>query len=669
MALRDQLKAEAEESKKMKLDVQRSLAEREVLEKNIKTKHLFLRAWIGYFLSLFLKDRGTIPTNIGTSLHVLSNMYITKDHLSSLIEICEFGGYVPMYVIGHIKTVLRRRGNNAKVPWSFINAPYHINQKDGLDERIRAWEHTVDPNAKFTRTERERAARQLYTVDLFKQGKTLMNTRVVLHVHASKASELDAALNIIYAELTRMGVTYELKTYKMFDALKGCSMLATQTQKGGMTILTNAHIAQMVPNFGGENDKKGVFFGINKLANVPYRIDFSTITQARNIYVAAPSGVGKTVITVNAIQSAIEQGYRLCIMDIKGNEYDVLVKSVGGKIVSLRINSRGFINSWVLHAEDVDASNPIMVENYFKDRLQFTKEQIVTLSGLKDENDLLNLKSLLDEFINDYYMNLGITMDNVKSWKASEKLTPFDMWEVFETYYPSKLKHYHIANSTIVTLRMYFTKEGTKSYIFADSMDYNSIINSPAISFDFGLLSSGSGDDASGIDMNVLRLKFVYMQRINRDFTSRNYAQDVRTLKVLEESQIVSDEIMHIYAREYTLGRSQKQDTILLGNSIAALEHSATASALLENTTCLLVSKLNDNPLNFLIKQFNLESYRPLLALTGSEAQYNNCFAVINRMQTHAMPGLVRVEMPKGPDGKPIKYKVNIPTKEGLYGK
>lgn len=665
MPLREKLKQEEQANKSKRLDVQRSIAEREMLEDRINTKNLFFRTWVSYFLSLFIKDRGTIPSNIGMSVHVLSNMYITKDYMSTVLEICEWGGYVPMYAIGYITDALRRRGNGAKLSWSFMNGYYKVDKKDGLEERVKAWERALEPDSSYSRSDRERAARQLYTVELFNQGKTLMSTKVVLHIHGSTSLELDNAIVIVKDELSRMGIIYETKTYNVLAALQESAIMSTQTHKSGMTVMTNSHIAQMVPNFGGENDAEGVMFGINKLANVPYRIDFSKITIARNMYIVAPSGIGKTVIAINIMQSAIEQGYRLLIMDIKGNEYNHLINSINGTIVSLRVTSKTYINSWALHPSDVDINNPAMIENYFKERLSFTKTQIMCLSGITKREAMLEFESLLDEFIRDYYMSLGITQDNVKTWVKSESLTPFHMWAAFEDYYPSKSKLFKVASSTITTLRMFFTKEGTKSYLFTDDMDYTSIIKSPGISFDFGLLSSGTGDE--NIDMDVLKLKFIYMQKINRDYTSQNYAQGVRTLKCLEESQIVSDDLMHIYAKEYTLGRSQMQDTLLIGNSVSALKNAASAQPLLESTTCLIVSKLKKDALDFLIEQFGLESYRPLLNLPGSEPQYNNCFAVINNMQDHGMPGLVRVEIPKKEDGEFVKYKVNTPNKEALY--
>lgn len=667
MALKDKLQQDIEQSKNMTLDVQRTRQERELLEQSVNTKHLFFRAWVSYFLSMFIKDRGTIPTNIGTSLQVLSNMYITRKYLSAVFEVIEFGGNSPMLLIGKITDTLRKRGCGAKLSWTFMPKEYDVNVKDGLEQRVAYWEKMSRPDSGESRGARERYSRQLYTYSLWKQGKTLQRFKVLIHIHGSNLSELNMAQAIVYKELANMGTVYESKTFKTLDEIKKHAMLASPHPKGGSVVLTNSHLAQMVPNFGGENDKTGVMVGINKLANLPYRIDFSKISIARNMYIVAPSGVGKTVLAVNIVQSAIEQGSGLLIMDIKGNEYKVIVDSIGGVTVSLRLNSRTYINSWILHPEDVHGKSPTAIENYFKDRLQFSKRQILILSGLTDRNEVLELESLLDEFLQDYYLYLGITPDNINSWTLSADLTPFHMWAYFEQYVPSKLLKFKVSSSTLATLRMYFTPNGTKSYVFGEDMQYNEIIEAPGVRFDFGLLSSGSSDTAD-VDADILNLKFLYMQRINRDYTTHNYANDKRTLKVLEESQIVTDTVMHIYAKEYTLGRSQKQDTLLIGNSVAALESSITAKPILESTTCLFVSRLAKTAREFLIKQFNLQEYEPLISLPGTDPPYEHCFATINNMQSTGMPGLVKVEIPKGPDGKPIAYKVNIPTKEDING-
>ena len=656
MSVRDSLR----ESKKNKLDIQKTEEERAMTENAVSTKNLFLRTWVSYFLSFFLKDRGTIPSNIGMSLHVLSNMFVTRNSLSTVIEIIEWGNYVPMFAIGYITDKLRRRNIGARLSWSFLNRTYNINKKDGLDERIKAWEKSVAPDSKYPRSERERASRQLYTVELWKQGIPIYYTKALVYIHGRNSAELDLADFVVKDELTKMGITFESKSFKVIDTLKESAMLSTMEVVNPRTILSNMHLSQLVPNFGGENDSKGVFIGMNKISLTPYRIDFKNISIARNMYIVAPSGVGKTVLAMNIVQSAFEQGSRVCLMDIKGNEYRSFIDSVGGVVVGLRINSGMYINSWALHKEDVTQDT---AEQYFKERLQFTKQQVLTLASLTNREDVLNLESILDEFLLDYYMQMGVSMYNIHSWDASESLTPFDMWEQFELYYPAKQDQYHLPRSVITTLRMYFTRDGSKSFIFKDDFNYKEIMDACAISFDFGLLSSGA--TSSVVDMDILKLKFVYMSKINSDYNHNNYSHGIRTLKVLEESQIVSDDILHIYAQEYTLRRSQLQDTLLIGNSVAALQSAITAKPIIESTTCLFVSKLTKDALEFLIQQFGLEMYRPLLKLPGSESQYEHCFAIINNMQSSGVKGLVSVVIPTDEKtGLPKVYKVNVPTKE-----
>ena len=63
-------------------------------------------------------------------------------------------------------------------------------------------------------------------------------------------------------------------------------------------------LAQLLPNSSSWNDKKGHYLGVNILNNTQFLLDFEKITSARNLYILAPSGVGKTVLALNLVCSA-----------------------------------------------------------------------------------------------------------------------------------------------------------------------------------------------------------------------------------------------------------------------------------------------------------------------------------------------------------------------------
>ena len=656
MALRDEIKQSVEESK-----TKASLAsQRESAIRNSKVKFLFVRTWLNYFLSFFLRDSGKIPNNIGNSLQILNNMYITQDGLHTIFKIVEFGGQTPVLMLGNLTEELRRKGNASKISMSIFNKEFYMKKDDGIRSRVEYWER-VSKDDKAPSYSKARAARLLYTYELYKKGVQLYDTMAVIYLHSQNNSDFVNGTEIVAKALSTMGCTYDNCNYKILQHMQKNSLFGHGLTAAGPCILDNAVIAQLIPNYGAYNDEKGIFIGNNLLTNTPYRINFSEISVARNMYIVAPSGFGKTVLAMNIVMSAYENGHSICLMDIKGNEYSVFCEATAGCSVCLKESGGDYINSWIMHKEDVKNLDKTAAENYFKERVQFSKQQIIVLSGLSNRDDILNLEAALDNFYMNYYSVLGAEVSNIKSWKVTEDITPFSMYADLEPYLIQGKSKYKISDTTLNTLRMYFTKSGTKSFIFEKEFDYNTILKSRVITFDFGMLSSGGISQSTNID--ILSLKFLYMSKLNADFSTAKYKVGQRTLKVLEESQIVNDDILRIYAQEYTLRRSQNQDTLLIGNSVAALKNNITAKPIIESTTALFVSRLNEEPLKFLIEQFELQKYEPLLRLPGSSTEYSNSFALINKMQKQETPGLIRIEIPKDADGRYIPQKVLIPDR------
>ena len=629
-----------------------------------KPEHfLWVKMWISYLLSMFLKDRGKIPDNIGDKILITNNMYITKQFMSTIIHIYEFGPYTPVTFMEVLNGTLRERGNEAILDLTMKNTKYEYNPKNsGLQSRISTWNNILESDT-ATRRNRERAARCLYTVEIAQSGKQLKNSRTFLTVRAKNVATLNAAEKIIFATLGKMGCTYLPAYATIRNNLEYISLIGNRTNdiKGVVPVMTsNVILSQVLPNCGSFNDKSGYYVGQNVLNGSPYFIDFSTITVARNMYVVAPSGVGKTVLALNMAQSAYENNAACCFMDIKGNEYTAFINATNGYIVSLRPNSIEYINSWIMHKEEVDAEH---AEAYFKSRVQFSKQQMIILSGIRDREELLEFEELLDEFHESLYISIGAIPTNINSWKNTERLNPYVVFDKFESFLtPQKRAQYNLHKSVMGTLRMYMCATGSKSYVFKREFNYSNILDADTVSFDFGILGDAAITD---IDEDLFRLKFLYMSKLNGDFTTRKYAEGRRTFKVLEESQVVSDDIMQMYVQEYTLRRSQNQDTLLLGNSVQALSGNPLSKPLIENTRGLFIGDLTLDARNIVIEQFGLQHLKDLIKVPGSSNRYKNCFVFVNNMQTKSLFPIIQVEVEQDEYGKFKKYKINTPVKEG----
>lgn len=691
MSLRDRIKQESAEKAEMQSQVEQeaSLArneygeiDEEKTQKNLRSqvrrateianagkpkreRFRWIKMWVNYFVSLTMKDRGKIPDNIGDRVLITNNMYITKLYMTTIVHIYELGPNTPITLMEIINGTLRDRGSKAIVDLTCKNSKYVYDIKNsGLQSRKKMWERNLESPLASKRM-KERSARCLYTCEVAESGKQLKSTRMYMSIRAKDVLTLNSAEKIVYELLGRMGCTYmpahsnikEMMEYTMLFGNRNYDL------KGTTPVMTsNVVLSQIIPNCGSFNDKKGEYVGQNILNGTPYLVNLWDITVARNMYVVAPSGVGKTVLAVNLAQSCFEHGSACCFMDIKGNEYTNFINATRGYIVSLRPMSVEYINSWVMRKSDTTSDK---AESYFKSRVGFSKQQMIILSGIRDREALLEFEELLDEFHDSLYTYLGAVSTNINSWYVTETLTPYEVFDRFVQYLtPQKRALYPKINKSVIgTLRMYMSASGSKSYVFKREFDYAKILNADTLSFDFGVLKEQTISD---IDEDLFRLKFLYMTRLKGDFVSRKYADGRRTLMVLEESQIVSPAIMEMYVQVYTLGRSQNMDTLLLGNSVQALQYNKLASALIENTRGLFIGELTLDARKTVIEQFGLQHLEEYIKIPGSSNRYKNCFVFVNNMQKKSLFPIIQVQIPTDPEtGKPFAYKVNTPVKEG----
>lgn len=668
MALHDNA-VKRNKQKKKKEKQQQAVQDKNALRTQVKedtevsTKYrpgmfTWVHMWITYIASMLMKDQRRIPDNIGNKILITNTMYVTARYMSVILHIVDMGDNAPITYVGEIIRELREKGNTAIVDFSLKNEKWDYKPDDsGLKSRISVWERIVaDPTVIGRR--RTNAERCLYTVEQAASGKQLKQTRMYITIRAKDIQTLDDAEMILDRKFGSFHATYDNQYARVKQNLEFVSILGDHNEdlKATPAVMTsNTVISQMVANCGSYNDWKGYYIGQNIMNGTPYYLDPSDITIARNIYVCAPSGVGKTVLALNFMQSAFEHGSAICTMDIKGNEMTKFIKATGGYIVSLRTNSYEYINSFAMYANDTTNER---AEAYFNDRFNFSKQQIITLSGIHDRAQLLSFEALLDEFLDYLYVYIGAERKNRNSWKATENLTPFDVYDRLVGFLtPSKMKQYNIPKTILSTLGMFMNRQGSKSYVFTSEFDFPNIMHAPTLSFDFGILSNMRIQD---IDIDLFRLKLLYMTKLNAEYTTAKFNHGIRTLKILEESQIVNDDILKIYATEYTMSRARKQDTLLLGNSVQALMDNEISKPIIENTTALFAGALPTTARNKLIQEFSLQYLEDFLKLPGSELKYKNSFVLVNMMQDKTLYPIIKVQF-ENPD----EYDIINPEKDG----
>jgi len=646
--------------------LQRRSKERKV--KYGKKEHfLRMRMWVGYLVSLVAKDRGKVPDNIGNRILITNNLVVTKGGMTSIVLLQALSLETPQCLLSRISEELRKHGSHAILDFVIKNEPYNPNLNDsGLKSRIDAWEKALDYDW-ISDYEKEIAARCLYTVDVVRSAEKMFRSRLFLLIRADTGSKLTEAERIIYKYLDSIKCGYLPIAGDVKGMLKYISIVSNRRSRQVKDIkaVVNSErtLMQLLPNSGGMNDKKGLMLGTDVQNYSPYIVDFESITSARNLYCYAPSGGGKTVIALNLCCSAVEMGWCVCVQDIKGNEFTNFVNGTGGYIVSMRQMSPGFINSFIMHEGE---TTDVCAEQYFRERVAFSKRQLMILASIEGENFVSDLEELLDEFLSAVYISIGVLASNRATWERTKQLNPFVVYEMFVRFMTPEMqrKYSGIARKLMAEYRMYMSKSGSKSYLFTEEFNYYDILKANTLMFDFGLLEGSS----QNVDRTLFRLKFEYMRKLNAEYAAYKYKCGKKVLKVLEESQIaVNDpEIMKGYVEEYTLRRAQGQTSLLLGNSVTALVDNPISRPLTENVKALILGQMSTEAQNDVKRVFGLGEEAEWIEKLGTEPKYENAFLFVNRMQPTPTTPILKVLLEPCKDSGYKKYKLLTPVSTGL---
>lgn len=624
---------------------------------NKSEKFLVAKMWLAYLVSLTTRDRGAIPENIGNSILITNNIYITKKFLSSVVQLVELSLDTPVTFLGEmIMYQLRKENCTALVDFTIKNSRKDINFNDaGLKSRIKMWESSEE-NRYLPENDKKRAIRCLYTLDEARRGQHLMESRIFLTIRASNGTELSNAEKIVYKYLAEVGCVFRPVSTSLNEYLRYVLLLSNKRSKNVKTmssiINSSKTLSQLLPNTHSPGKQRGIFCGTNTVNGTPFRLDLKNLTMARNMYVITNSGGGKTALALNMVASALEEGYHACVMDIKGNEFNAVIGSVGGATISLRENSDEYINTFPMVKDEV--VNDANSDRYFKDRFNFSKKQMLILSGVKDDTKFVLLEGFIDEFLNYLYISLGVLSDNRNTWVNTLNLTPYIVYDYLLDYLnePIRIKYAEVMIYITTNLRMYYSRTGSKSYIFTKELKYKELLDLRGIRFDFGIIKG------SIYDATIFKLKFMYMSHINGEYVSRNFDKNIRTFKILEESQAVSEDVMESYAQEYTLRRAQMQDTLLLGNSVSALIKNPKSESLIETTTALFIGKLNKTTADLVMKHFDVDNKEGIIRYMSKHNQFQQHFLLVNNMEPKALSPIIKVQYDKN-----VKYKILTPSK------
>lgn len=612
-------------------------------QKHKKERFIRTRMWFSTIIAALFHDRGSIPANIGNNLMIGNNLYITKNALHAVILIKEMSTDTPVAFISGLVDSVKSKAPDVTVDFTIKSRCVRFDTNAGdMKSRIRTWTTTLEsPNAPDAM--KRRAARCLYSVDIAKTGTQLYRSQMYVIVRAKTGSQLERGVDQASNYLNSIGAAFkviknDLKTHLDLMLLMS-DHRSSEHRDLAANILSRQTMAEILPSTQGMNDDKGTFMGIDLKMMGPYFIDFRSTAKAKNIILAAGSGVGKTFLAQNWFMDMHATGFNMCIMDIKGTEFTPFTKATGGIILSMRPSSTYYVNTFRLNKDE--AGNDPRV--YFDERFNLSKETMMILAdlpeGLRSQGE-----ALIEEFMQSLYLQLGITGENTNTWYRSNKLTPYDVFDSFERFCSEDIrtKYVGVAERMVTRLRIYMSRTGSNSHMFRDAFDYKDILDTKVLTFDFGMLESGTSTDPA-----MFKVRVLYMNLLNDQYVSYKYSKGEWTGKVLEESGVAADYLIKLYAKDFMLRRAQNQVTILLGNSISSLASNPNATGILENANILVLGALNKSSREYLAEEFGLDKECDDLESLFKNPEYVNTFLMVNKMQKDATTALLRAHVPQ----------------------
>lgn len=633
-----------------KVPVAKQLKEQNKKENN-KNKFIRTRMWVSTIVSSLFNDRGTIPPNIGNNILISNNVYVTRKALSAVFTIREFSDDTVVGFCSDLVNTVKSKVQDVEVDVTIKSQPHWIDTSaSGMKSRIRTWE-TILNSPIATERQARRAARQLYTIQVAESGEPIYKSRVYITVRAREGRALNKGIEAVSNYLNGCAIYKVIRT-NLKDHLEYAAIMSNHSgpmmKSVSWMVMSQQVLAEMFPQTQGLNDMSGTLLGLARDNNAPYWVNFRSTANAKNIYVVAKSGFGKTFWVLASLIDMYADEYNLCIMDIKGTEFTALTKACNGIVLSMRSDDTHFINTFVMDKDEVEDAN---FGVYFNRHIRMSKQKMLTMCQFT-EDERARGDALIDEFISALYSMNGIIPENPNTWERSQKFHPYFVYDEFENYVSREVlaKYGEVATSAISRLRVYMHRKGNSAHIHRDQYDYKDVLKTRVLTFDFGILE----DSSSNVDPVVFQLKLMDMQIINDEFVSYKKKHGEWTVKVLEESQVCADYLLEIYVREMTLRRAQNQVTILLGNSVAALRDNPVAKPLLESINVLVLGVLNKSSQEYLINEYDLgDENREKLRLIAEDTRYMHNFLLVNRMQQDATTAIVKAYVPKSvKDGK-----------------
>ena len=248
--------------------------------------------------------------------------------------------------------------------WRFAGSSY----RDELSERVRLFGRYRE----FDKTIKNRyEGLAAYEQEIINEENVLCKTHFNIMLLEDEEAVLDRCIEQVKMIFTNAGFKYYVPSYEgLYNIFVGSVLGREACLDSDYLFLSDLHSSLcMSINYSTfKNDREGILFN-ERLYQTPVRKDIWDAAKkripARNMIVAASTGGGKSVVSLNIIQQCIEQNYKLIVVEFGKSFYQL---SQLYKDKSLHI--------------DYDGTSPLGINPFYTAGAQPDNEKIKTLVNL-----------------------------------------------------------------------------------------------------------------------------------------------------------------------------------------------------------------------------------------------------------------------------------------------
>lgn len=405
-------------------------------------------------------------------------------------------------------------------------------------------------------------------------------------------------------------------TYLQKPSAKFTSMLMSDENK-----------ASLLPTkTKGLINSNGVLLGLDWQAKLPFFLSFFDSGAAQVTLITGKSGCGKTFLSFFIAIYLACLGVHGSVIDIKGHEWDCIIKYVKGAIeVAMGGKNARFVNTLRLDNIVCDESN---CQELFDNAVQGTIDIFMIIVSLQaSEGNPADLVAVLETAVNKLYSINDVVRDNPSTFYRTRNFKYSDVIDIvtdLETTKSFSDEQRRICRLIYTRTAPYFANEGRYSDALNNEITVSEILESPFVIYS---MDKNNAETLSTLD----NLKIYMSQFLDGEKHFLRKQKSLHTAAFYEELQrcdSLSTLVRSISAR-VTGSRSNNLSVFLLLNAVSTLDSNAFR-AIKSNITTKIVGLVEEPDQIKLAEEYGCKDIVPYIERirTSHSGNYTNCFAV-----------------------------------------